>query len=1464
MSRDERILQRKLSCQIRRIDGFIESVDSIIEACETIRLEIMGEELKEIKEKIEKLYDELFSLDEVDIDKESEAYDGSMNKIGSLRVKIENERKLKDKLADIKPNGSQANIKLPQFDLPIYNGDMGNWINFKELFLTTIDAHPGLTNIQKLQYLNSAVKGEAARLIRGFPLLSENYGQAWNTLLSRYDNPRELAYAQVSKIFSLRAIKNPSAKCLHEFMDVCNEAIRNLETLELKRNQLVDVILVHFLQQKLSENLRLDWELSVDNTLPSYDKFIAFISRHARSMSCAVRECSKREETTGSRFPKCQSYGMLIEKSDTCILCKSKHHPLYMCSLFCKMPLKEKLNVVKGHKLCFNCLRKGHFSWNCRLNQRCKVCKGKHHTMIHYDKPSTEGASAQVENTTPKEHESAINLTNTQQANCNDSHVLLATARIKIKNGLGKLCTCRALLDSGSQVTMITKGCCERLGLVQRKSDRMIIGVGNTPVQHSSSTVSVTFCPLNNSEEFSVEAVVTGVLTSEIPNFRLKDPNWPTLKSLKLADPEFYIQAPIDMILGADIYTELMLNGSISLGEGLPMAINTRLGWVLLGKLMGTSESNTEVCNLSLQSEPELEFVMKRFWETESVPSPDLCTQDEDCERLFSNNHGRDSHGRYWVKLPFRQHRPLLGESREKALRRFLSLEGKLCKNVKLYDQYRGFMKEYEHLNHMERVPIAEVNRELCRCYYMPHHPEDADYQSILWKPSPEEPVVDYRLLTVTYGTTSAPFLAMRTLQQLAEDEGHNYPGASRVTLNDFYVDDLLTGAQTIAEAKELIDQLKDLMKKGGFHLRKWNSNCHEIVSHVEEMNEERKINLEKGAISKILGIVWDHVQDTFRVNITLPEEVVTKRDLLSNIARILDPIGFLSPTTVAMANLQRQTAVKEVEDLEGLPVYHRAILKENGEWPEVTKAIQCSYPKVFVGDGTHLYLLIEDVESLDGPNVRSVLYQYHIPHKKWIWRKVNGFAPIVISKSIVYASHDKRVYFVGGRIHSRENKVTCTDNIVRVKLKEGRASVLVKCRKSPLTDLLVLAMTFAPSAFLFMLAETRDHSTYKVFSYHLLNKDWHLIGSDKIFWKEKFLSLQICYTNKKLLLFPRMQWEQHFCNLYNYRLQTDSWGCYTTIPILGEKEGYPKNINHFTIVQDWVRAVFVHAGKESKYLWKLNLKSKQWTELPTYVKYRDSRYTAVALDLVFILGPADKEHETAEKYLSFFKTRRCELPKFGLLPESTYDLLRTLFFSADMLREKFVLVTKLWLVNKDIFSNLIIPFDMPRKRSTSVVRTPAARRMAARAARGQSSRTLENPQQPQARLQSDRLRHRVQRASETPSSPKHDRRLTGCGTSGNELALGLICSMLLSITIRQCIMNNLLFFRLAIWINNVYIVLPLSTMVSGLECAVLQGRSEFLIYLNPQKLSELCSMGLLLTRLSSCNVSVTITMPSK
>ncbi|XP_062556901.1 uncharacterized protein LOC134221731 [Armigeres subalbatus] len=75
--------------------------------------------------------------------------------------------------------------------------------------------------------------------------------------------------------------------------------------------------------------------------------------------------------------------------------------------------------------------------------------------------------------------------------------------------------------------------------------------------------------------------------------------------------------------------------------------------------------------------------------------------------------------------------------------------------------------------------------------------------QHIVWRSSPEEPLQTYELKTVTYGTASAPFLATRVLQQLAEDGQINFPRAAHVLRKDFYVDDLFSGANTIEEAIE-------------------------------------------------------------------------------------------------------------------------------------------------------------------------------------------------------------------------------------------------------------------------------------------------------------------------------------------------------------------------------------------------------------------------------------------------------------------------------------------------------------------------------------------------------------------------------------------------------------------------------------------------------------------------------------
>ncbi|GFV20524.1 integrase catalytic domain-containing protein [Trichonephila clavipes] len=67
--------------------------------------------------------------------------------------------------------------------------------------------------------------------------------------------------------------------------------------------------------------------------------------------------------------------------------------------------------------------------------------------------------------------------------------------------------------------------------------------------------------------------------------------------------------------------------------------------------------------------------------------------------------------------------------------------------------------------------------------------------QRILWKEDVNEPVKVYQLNTVTYGTASVLFLAMRTLKQISIDEGENFPLAASVLCDDFHMDDVLSGA---------------------------------------------------------------------------------------------------------------------------------------------------------------------------------------------------------------------------------------------------------------------------------------------------------------------------------------------------------------------------------------------------------------------------------------------------------------------------------------------------------------------------------------------------------------------------------------------------------------------------------------------------------------------------------------------
>lgn len=93
----------------------------------------------------------------------------------------------------------------------------------------------------------------------------------------------------------------------------------------------------------------------------------------------------------------------------------------------------------------------------------------------------------------------------------------------------------------------------------------------------------------------------------------------------------------------------------------------------------------------------------------------------------------------------------------------------------------------------LHKYAITADIEKMCRQIWL--HEEDQNLQLIYWRESVSAPVQVYRLKTNTYRTASAPFLAVRCLHEIARIMEKQYPLATRVIKEGFYVDDLLTGA---------------------------------------------------------------------------------------------------------------------------------------------------------------------------------------------------------------------------------------------------------------------------------------------------------------------------------------------------------------------------------------------------------------------------------------------------------------------------------------------------------------------------------------------------------------------------------------------------------------------------------------------------------------------------------------------
>ena len=154
----------------------------------------------------------------------------------------------------------------------------------------------------------------------------------------------------------------------------------------------------------------------------------------------------------------------------------------------------------------------------------------------------------------------------------------------------------------------------------------------------------------------------------------------------------------------------------------------------------------------------------------------------------------------------------------------------------------------------------------------------------------------------VTFSVSASSFV----VKQNAIDHELQYPLAATVVDNAFYVDDGVTGADSVEEAIELQRQLQSLFSLAGFLLRKWNPSEPTVLQHIDpELQDARSVHHisdPEAVYSKTLGIDWNASLDHFRLTVATipPLENVTKRALVSDIAKTFNVLGWFSPAIIA------------------------------------------------------------------------------------------------------------------------------------------------------------------------------------------------------------------------------------------------------------------------------------------------------------------------------------------------------------------------------------------------------------------------------------------------------------------------------------------------------------------------------------------------------------------------------------
>ena len=655
-----------------------------------------------------------------------------------------------------------------------FSGSPLDWVEWSLAFKNKVHDNQFLTKSQKLSLLQESIGEGPKNRIFGLLWDSKNYEAALQRLQSLYGNKNLIVDSYISEVRGWKP-KNNQDLDVTDFSVLITKLVQVFDALGFHAD-LKGQALLNDLTSKLSPNQKKSWGKFIqrNNGNQNVSLFESWLAReeealrlggatHSRVLNSGrasafssfsvntneIRSKTFSRSDTPRVSPNSESYSSNTNRSSSCVFCKSDSHVIDACTEFCSKSHADRLKWYVDERRCFRCSKPRHRADACLSRNRCRVdnCGRRHVSVLHdalnehhqrtvivnETETDTTGDNIDTPSQAPNVeiHEQLTSYVNEISA---PSRVYLQVVKVQVHSPDGLTATTHALLDPGSQASLISNDLANKLELRGPSRRLTIKNVVQNAQPTVSKSVSFMICdpcdmskpPIHVSQAWTLDSL--NLPSQTIPRDDQGSPIWEHIRDLQIPDIK---GSEIGLLIGVSCKDALCQLGIRHAPQGLPDAILTPLGWCLMGGITTHHDDqiSENACSLPepVIQEGELQHLIEKFWSVDDLGSKFSETEElsmEDRQALHileSKTSHSDPSGRYEVPMLWRETSPKLKDNRKQAEARYLSLRSQLLRNEDKRKSYTDTMSEYIEKGYLKKLDSerASISTDITR--YLVH-----------------------------------------------------------------------------------------------------------------------------------------------------------------------------------------------------------------------------------------------------------------------------------------------------------------------------------------------------------------------------------------------------------------------------------------------------------------------------------------------------------------------------------------------------------------------------------------------------------------------------------------------------------------------------------------------------------------------------------------------------------------------